>query len=77
MFDGDTVFTMATGDRAEPDEYGLFFMMAAAADCFTRAVGHAMLAAETTHTRAGSWRSYRDAFPTAFAQVPEQDGGQS
>jgi len=66
MFDGDTVFTMATGDREAPDLFAFHAMLDAAGDCFTRAVGHAMLAAETVQTPAGRWRSYRDAFPSAF-----------
>lgn len=70
MFDGDTVFTLATGDRAAPDDFQFFTQMAEAADCLSRAVGHAMFAAETIQTRGGLWRSYRDAFSTAFGTVP-------
>ena len=40
--------------------------MAAAGDCVTRAVGHAMLAADVGHHGAvGPLRSWRDAFPSA------------
>jgi putative pantetheine hydrolase len=38
--------------------------MAAAGDCVTRAVGHAMLAATTVATPRGQIRSWRDAFPS-------------
>ena len=65
MFDGDTVFTLATGERAAPDPVAFHALIDAAGDCFTRAIGHAMLSAETTSTAAGTWRSYRDAFPSA------------
>lgn len=70
MFDGDTVFTLATGDRAapdaEPDPLAFHALLDAAGDCFTRAIGSAMLAAEGVQTPAGRWRSYREAFPSAF-----------
>lgn len=33
----------------------------------TRAVAHALLAARTVTTPAGTWRSYSDAFPSAVA----------
>ena len=66
MFDGDTVFTLATGDRGSPDPLAFHAMLDAAGDCFTRAIGRAMLAAESVQTPAGRWRSYRDAFPSAF-----------
>jgi L-aminopeptidase/D-esterase-like protein len=66
MFDGDTVFTLATGAREAPDLPGLQAVLDAAGDCFTRAIAHAMLAAETVQTPAGRWRSYREAFASAF-----------
>jgi putative pantetheine hydrolase len=66
MFDGDTVFTLATGDRTVPDEWAFHAVLEAAGDCFTRAIGRAMLAAESVQTPAGLWRSYRDAFPSAI-----------
>jgi len=66
MFDGDTVFTLATGDRSAPDPLAFHALLDAAGDCFTRAIGRAMLAAESVETPAGRWRSYRDAFPSAF-----------
>jgi putative pantetheine hydrolase len=66
MFDGDTVFTLATGDRGSPDPMAFHVLLEATADCFTRAIGRAILAAESVQTPAGRWRSYRDAFPSAF-----------
>lgn len=66
MFDGDTVFTLATGDRPAPDPLGFHSLLEAAGDCFTRAIGHAVLAARSVETPGGGWRSYRDAFPSAF-----------
>jgi L-aminopeptidase/D-esterase-like protein len=69
MFDGDTVFTLATGARPAPDGAAFHALLDAAGDCFTRAVGHAMLAAESVSTPAGQWLSYRDAYPSAFASV--------
>ncbi len=68
MFDGDTLFTLATGSRGTdgvPDPMAFHRILDTAGDCVTRAVGHAMLAAETVTTPAGTIRSYRDAFPSA------------
>jgi L-aminopeptidase/D-esterase-like protein len=64
MFDGDTVFTLATGDRTAPDPAALHQLLVAAAGCVTRAVVHAMLAATTVETPAGRWRCYREVFST-------------
>ncbi|GAA3721539.1 putative pantetheine hydrolase [Spinactinospora alkalitolerans] len=66
MLDGDTVFTLATGRRPAPDQQGFHDLLAAAGDCFTRAVAHAVLAATSVRTPAGAWPGYRDAFPSAF-----------
>jgi L-aminopeptidase/D-esterase-like protein len=66
MFDGDTVFTLATGDRGAPDPLAFHAVLEAAGDCLTRAIGRAMLAAESVQTPAGRWRSYREAFPSVF-----------
>ena len=63
MFDGDTVFTLATGGRAAPDPFAFHALFEAAGTCVTRAVARALLAAESTH----GLRSYRDTFPSAFA----------
>lgn len=70
MFDGDTVFTLATGDRGAPDPLAFHALLDAGGDCLTRAIGNAMLAAESVETPAGRWRSYREAFPSAFAASP-------
>jgi L-aminopeptidase/D-esterase-like protein len=55
VMDGDAAFGMATGDRPAPDLPSTFALHAAAADVTTRALVHAMLAAEP----AGRWPSYR------------------
>ena len=56
MFDGDTVFALATCDGDAPDPMGFHLLLAAAADCVTRAIGHAMWRADS---EAGM-PSYRD-----------------
>lgn len=70
MFDGDAVFTLATGDRGAPDPLALHALLEVAADCFTRSIGHALLSAETVQTPAGRWRCYRDVCPSAFLPPP-------
>jgi putative pantetheine hydrolase len=70
MYDGDTVFGLATGARPAPGPLGLHALLEAAGDCFTRAVGHAILSAESVEMRDGTCRSYRDAFPSAFTTRP-------
>ena len=71
MFDGDTVFTLATCARdATPDPVYFHELLVAAADCVTRAVARAVLAAESTH----GLRSYRDA---SRRRWPEQTGKQT
>ncbi|UER53241.1 P1 family peptidase [Kineosporiaceae bacterium SCSIO 59966] len=65
MLDGDTVFALATGERGEPDLAGLQSVLGAAGDCLTRAVGHALLAAEGADTRDGRLPSYLEAYPSA------------
>jgi putative pantetheine hydrolase len=66
MLDGDTLFTLATGARPAPDLFAVQALLDVAGDCVTRAVGHAILTAESVTTPAGELRSYRDAFPSAF-----------
>ena len=71
MFDGDTLFTLATGDRDAPDPVAFHALLDAAAGCVTRAVARAVLAAGTTPAFGPggvplTLRSYRDAFPSAF-----------
>lgn len=73
MFDGDTVFTMATGVREAPQLPAFQELLDVAGDCFTRAVGRALLAARTVETPAGRWRSYREAFPSAFAATTMEE----
>ena len=67
MFDGDTFFGAATGGRPPPDLVGFHALLDATGDVVTRAVAHALLAARTVTTPAGTWRSYSDAFPSAVA----------
>ena len=55
VMDGDAAFALATGGRPAPDLAGTFALHAAAADVTTRAVVHAVLAAEP----AAAWPSYR------------------
>ena len=62
MFDGDTVFTLATGARPAPDPAAFHALLTVAGDAVTRAVARGVLAADS---RAGV-RSYRDAFPSAL-----------
>jgi len=69
MLDGDTVFTIATGARRPPDLQSFQSILDVAGDCFTRAIGRAMIAAETVETPAGRWRSYQEAFPSAFGSA--------
>ncbi|HEY8882061.1 MAG TPA: hypothetical protein VIM47_01550, partial [Dermatophilaceae bacterium] len=52
------------------DPLAFHALLDAAGDCFTRAIGRAMLEAVSVETPAGRWRSYRDAFPSAFLGVP-------
>ena len=63
MFDGDTVFTLATCAGAAPDPLAFHTLLAAAGTCVTRAVARAVLSAESSH----GLRSYREAFPSALA----------
>lgn len=60
MTDGDTFFGLSTTGRPAPDLTGLQTLLTAGADTVTRAVGNAVLAAETVTTTAGTYRSYRD-----------------
>jgi L-aminopeptidase/D-esterase-like protein len=68
MFDGDTLFCLATGRRPLPESAGFFAAPGAlalsdighaAADCTSRAIIHAVLAA---HTAAGAV-AFRDLPP--------------
>jgi putative pantetheine hydrolase len=64
MFDGDTVFALATCAGAAPDPVAFNALLAAAADAFSRAVVHGMLAA----TSAGDLRAYADIYPSAVKE---------
>jgi putative pantetheine hydrolase len=66
LLDGDTLFTLATGERPAPELPALHALLVAAGECVTRAVGHAVLAATSVRNEAVDLRSYRDAFPSAF-----------
>jgi L-aminopeptidase/D-esterase-like protein len=59
VMDGDTIFGLSTCARPAPTLEELFALHAAAADVVTRAVVHALLAAETVTTPGGTWRSFR------------------
>ncbi len=65
MFDGDTVFALSTTGRPAPDPWAYHALLEAAADVLTRAIGRAVLCAESVTTPAGTWRAYLDAFPSA------------
>lgn len=65
MFDGDTLFTLATCAREATDVLGFQALLSAADDVVTRAVVRALLAATT----AGDLRSFRDAFPSALPNL--------
>jgi L-aminopeptidase/D-esterase-like protein len=71
LFDGDTVFVLATGAVELPHQDEPFMgdvaeslsrVGSSAADVLSRAIIHAILAAETV----GSFPSYRDKYPQAF-----------
>jgi len=62
-YDGDTVFTLATGGRSAPGPLDLVALQVAGADCVSRAIVRAMLAAEPVDRTADggiaapTWRS--------------------
>jgi putative pantetheine hydrolase len=67
MLDGDLTFALSTSARPAPEPAGLHALLAAAADCVSRAIAHAMLAAESVRTPGGEWPSYRELFPSALS----------
>ena len=70
LFDGDTLFALATGGGPAPDPVGLTLLMEAGADCVARAIAHALLAATSVDRTADggvALRSWREAFPSATA----------
>ena len=69
LFDGDTLFTLATGERSAPDPVEQTLLMEAAADCVARAIVRALLAATSVDRSAHggiALRSWSDAFPSAL-----------
>jgi putative pantetheine hydrolase len=72
MFDGDTVFGLATGSGPVAGPLEFHAILTAAADCFTRAVVHAVLSATSVTTPAGSWPSYLDLFPSADGRMSRE-----
>ena len=58
MLDGDLTFALSTTARPEPELPVLHRLLAAAADCVTRAIVHAVLAAEPVRTPNAAWPSY-------------------
>jgi L-aminopeptidase/D-esterase-like protein len=62
LHDGDTVFTLATGERPVQDDAVLNEVLAAGADVLTRAVVRAALAAETVDGPGGLFLSYTDLY---------------
>ncbi len=68
LYDGDTLFVLATGARPAPDLPDLVMLMEAGAACVARAVAHAVLAASGVDRTADggvALPSYRDVFPSA------------
>lgn len=68
MLDGDTLFGVSTGTRGAPDLVAFHEILTVTSGVVARAVVRAVLAADTVTTPAGTWRSYRDAFPSAFVR---------
>lgn len=52
-FDGDTVFALATGEQPAPTPFELVGVQTAAADCVSRAIARAVLAARSVDRTAG------------------------
>jgi L-aminopeptidase/D-esterase-like protein len=70
LYDGDTLFALATCSRPAPDLPGLVLLMEAGATCVARAVAHALLAAQGVDRRADGGAllpGYRDLFPSVKA----------
>jgi putative pantetheine hydrolase len=73
MFDGDTIFGLSVypPERNAATTPWLFHeVLAAAADCMSRAIVHGVLSAVSVRTPAGSWPAYLDAFPSASSSAP-------
>lgn len=66
MFDGDTIFGLSVSGATDHASPALFHqILAVAADCFTRAIVHAVLSATSATTPAGHWPAYLDVFGSA------------
>ncbi|MEM6496710.1 MAG: P1 family peptidase [Pseudomonadota bacterium] len=59
-FDGDTIFSVATGKTPKPDAVGVTRIGSIAADCLARAVAIGVFSARTVDA---SWPSWRDRYP--------------
>lgn len=66
MFDGDTLFTLATGERPAPDPQQFHGLLTVAARVVTRAIVRGVLATDGCETASGPSRSYLEAFPSAL-----------
>jgi L-aminopeptidase/D-esterase-like protein len=72
LVDGDSIFALSTGKATRlsvTDPAALIQLetiFAAGARTLSRAIVHALLAAQTVETPAGKVLSYRDAYPSAF-----------
>lgn len=66
MFDGDTLFGLATGDREPPGQEGFHALLTATAHVVTRAIVRGVLSADSVDTPGGAWRSYANAFPSVL-----------
>jgi L-aminopeptidase/D-esterase-like protein len=83
LLDGDTIFALSTAPPDVPrwrvtdfDRLAqLESVHTVATQTLTRAIAHAFLAAESVQTPAGPVPSYRDAFPSAFAEYGDPHGG--
>lgn len=68
MTDGDTIFGLGTCTRPAPDQDAFQDVLAAAADVFSRAVAHAVLAA----TGREDAPAYLEVFPSALRKVRKE-----
>jgi len=64
MVDGDTTLALSTGARPAPELADLHELLAAGADCVSRAIVYAVLAAESVRTPAGTWPAYTALLPS-------------
>ena len=66
MVDGDITFALSTVSRPAPELAELHELLAVGADCVTRAIVHAALAAESVRTPAGWWPAYTAVLPSTL-----------